>query len=79
MTAPEPSCPADRVPHRDRILEIVRLCPTNKTAGVCIDNIPEHIAYYLQELSKYKEIGIVYEGKLSPEIYLIKVTKYVVN
>lgn len=79
MTAPEPPCPVDRKPHRERISEIVRQCPLDKTAAVCIDNTPEHIAYYLQELGKHKEISVVFQGQLTPDIYLIKITKSAVN
>ncbi len=81
---PEPSCPPDRRPHRERIAEIVRACPLNKTAGVVIDDTPEHRAYYLYQLDKYEEIRIVYEGVLSHDTggggsYLIKITKSALN
>ncbi len=76
---PEPPCPADRKPHRDRIQEIVQICPLNKTAGVCIDNTPEHRAYYLHQLGKYKEISVVFQGALTPYTYLIKITKHAIN
>ncbi len=73
---PEPKCPAGRRPHRDRIADIIKLCPTGgKTAGVVVDNTPEHIAYYLAELAKHPEISILFQGKLTDESYLIKITK----
>lgn len=75
----EPPCPSDRRPHRDRIADIVRLLPLNKTAGVCIDNTPEHRAYYLHQLSKYREISIIYQGELNKDVYVIKITKSAVN
>lgn len=71
----EPPSPVGRKSHRDRIADIVRLLPTGKTGAVCIDNTPEHRAYYRHRLSNCRQVKIVYEGKLSPDIYLIKVEK----
>jgi hypothetical protein len=75
----EPSCPADRRPHRDRIADIAKMCPAGKVAAVAIDDTPEHRAYYLHELAKYKDVSIVDQGSLGGGVYIIRVTKTMVN
>jgi hypothetical protein len=74
---PEP--PTDRRPHRDRIADIAKMCPVGKIAAVAIDDTPEHRAYYLHELGKYKDISVVGQGVLAEGVYVIKVTKTMVN
>lgn len=46
-----------------------------KTGGICIDNEEQYIDWYLHELKKYPRLKIVFQGDLSPGIYLIKVRK----
>ncbi len=75
----EPLCPHGRKPHRQRIDEIVKLCPVNKTAGVAIDDTPEHRDYYLYQLAKYKEISVLSHGTVAYGVYIIKITKSAVN
>lgn len=81
MTEPkEPVAPKGMRPHHERIKLIVEQCPTNgKTAGVVIDNEKEYIDYYKHQLSKYPSIRIVFEGTLTNEMYLIKITKTHLN
>ena len=77
----EPDCPAGRKPHRERVAEINKILPKGKTAGICIDNTPEHRAWYLHELTKYQSLKVVYQGPLRMDnipddmVYLIKVEK----
>lgn len=75
----EPPCPADRKPHRERIADIARMCPAGKVAAVAIDDTPEHRAYYLHELAKYKDLSIVGQGTLTDGVYIINVTKTMLN
>lgn len=70
---PEPECPPDRKPHRERVADIDRILMEGLTGGICIDNTPEHRTWYLHELKKYPRLTVVYQGDLSSEIYLIKV------
>lgn len=79
MEVPEPACPLGMVPHRQRIANIIEYSPIDKIAGVCIDNKPEYINYYLQELRKHKAITIIYKGEMTPDVYLIKIRKMLVN
>jgi len=72
---PEPPCPLDRKPHRERVKEIDAMLPEGKTASVCIDNTPEHRAWYLHEIAKYPRLTIESQGDLTSEIYVIKVRK----
>lgn len=77
----EPPCPPDRRPHRERIPEIVKQLPAGKTAAVCIDDTPEHIAWYRHEIKKYPELFFEGEGP-SEEItgvYIFKVRKETVE
>jgi hypothetical protein len=75
LPPPEPPCPPDRKPHRDRISCIDSALTEGQTGGVCIDNTEEHKAWYRYELAKYPTLKIVYQGDLSADIYLIKVEK----
>ncbi len=72
---PEPPCPPDRKPHRDRVKEIDALLPEGKTGAVCIDDTPEHRAFYLHELAKYPRLKVVWQGVTLPGVYTIKVRK----
>ena len=72
---PEPPCPPDRKPHRDRVKEIDAMLPEGKTGGICIDNTPEHKAWYLHELTKYPRLAIEFQGLLHPDVYVIRVRK----
>jgi hypothetical protein len=76
---PEPDYPPDRKPHSERIREIARLCPVWKTALVVMDDTPEHRAYYLYHLKKYKDITILDQFEVEPGMYAIKITKTMVN
>lgn len=74
----EPTCPAGRLPHRQRIATIaakMKEAPPGFTASVCIDNKPEHRAYYLHQLGMVPELEIVDEGELTPILYAIKVKR----
>jgi hypothetical protein len=71
----EPECPLGRKPHRQRVADINALLMPGTTAGICIDNTEGHCAFYLAELKKYPNLRIVYQGPLSPEVYLIEVQK----
>ncbi len=79
MTEPtEPSCPPDRKPHRDRVRDIDALLAEGTTAVVCIDNTPEHRAWYLHELAKYPRLTIEAQGVLVSDgsgVYVIRVRK----
>jgi hypothetical protein len=72
---PEPPCPADRKPHRDRVADIHRLLPEGKVGGVLIDNTDEHREWYLHEIGKYPRLRVEYQGALSDALYLIRVRK----
>ena len=75
---PEPPClahPIGRRPHAERVREIDARLPEGKTAAVCIDDTPEHRAWYLHELGKYNRLEVVDQGILSTGIYTIKVRK----
>jgi hypothetical protein len=71
----EPTCPPDRKPHGDRVKKIDAMLPEGKTGAICIDNTPEHKAWYLHELAKYPRLIIEFQGDLTLDIYIIKVRK----
>ncbi len=71
----EPPCPPDRRPHRERVREIEAMLPEGKTGAICIDDTPEHRAWYLAEVAKYPRLKIVDQGELTPCVYVIKVRK----
>lgn len=72
---PEPTCPPDRKPHHVRVRDIDAILPEGKTGAVCIDNTPEHRAWYMHEIGKYHRLEVVYEGALNEDVYIIKVRK----
>ncbi len=72
---PEPTCPSDRKPHRERVRDINDMLPEGKTGGICIDDTPEHRAWYLHELAKYPRLTVTYHGRLMSGVYIIKVLK----
>jgi hypothetical protein len=71
----EPSCPAGRKPHSQRVKEIAEILPVDKTGGIAIDNTPEHIAWYLHEIAKYKQLIVEAKDEMSKDIYVIRVRK----
>lgn len=76
---PEPPCPPDRLPHRERVTQIVQQCPYGKRASVVVDDTPEHRTYYEHELRKYREISILAQGSLGSGMYVFQITKTAVN
>jgi hypothetical protein len=71
----EPPCPSDRKPHNQRVRDINHLLMEGLTAGVVIDNTPEHRTWYLYEISKYPRLAVIEQCDLSKKMYLIKVRK----
>lgn len=71
----EPECPPGRVPHKERIEKISSTLLAGQTGAVCIDDTPIHREWYLHELANRPGLSIVYQGVLSPGIYMIKVRK----
>ena len=72
----EPDCPAGRKPHKDRVREIDLLLQEGQTGGIVIDNTPGHIEWYLHEIAtKYPRLVVEYKGRLSGEMYIIRVKK----
>lgn len=72
---PEPPYPPDRKSHRDRVRGIEEILPVGKTGAICIDDTPEHRAWYLYEIAKYPTMQILDQGVLAKGIYTIKVHK----
>lgn len=72
---PEPPCPPDRKPHKERVRDIEAMLPEGKTGAVCIDDTPEHRAWYLAEISKYPRLTITGQGVLAKGIYAFRVLK----
>ena len=70
-----PPCPPNRRPHWERVRDIDRLLQEGKTGAICIDDTPEHRAWYLHELTKYPHLKIVDQGDELPGVYVIKVRK----
>jgi hypothetical protein len=68
-----PPCPDGRKPHRDRVREISAMMVEGQMAGIAIDNTPEHIEWYLHELTKYPRLTVRYRGALGDGVYIIKV------
>lgn len=75
----EPHCPPGRRPHRERVKEIDSMLPEGKTAGVCIDNTPGHVEWYLHEIAKYPRLLVEFKGDLTKDIYVIRVKKVNIN
>lgn len=71
----EPACPPGMRPHRVRVKMIHDALQEGMTGAICIDNTPEHVAWYLAELAKYPRLEVLLKGELSPAIYSIKVRK----
>jgi hypothetical protein len=71
----EPPCPSDRKPHKERVNDIDNLLLEGQTGAICIDDTPEHIAWYLHELAKYPRLTVVHRELLAEGVYLIKVRK----
>lgn len=46
-----------------------------QTGALCIDDTPEHRAWYLHELSKYPKLTVVEQWQLLDGVYAIKVKK----
>jgi hypothetical protein len=57
------------------VKEIDAILPEGKTGGICIDNTPQHRAWYLHEIAKYPRLKVVCQGDLTPNVYVIKVRK----
>lgn len=72
---PEPDCPPGRKPHADRVKEIDLILPEGKTGGICVDNTPVNVAWYLHEIAKYPRLVVESQGKLTKGVYIIKVRK----
>lgn len=75
MNPVEPPCPSDRRPHRERVPQILNKLSEGQTGAICIDDTEVHKARYLSELKKYPQLVVVYQGKLSEGIWMIKVRK----
>jgi hypothetical protein len=72
---PEPVCQPGRKPHPQRVREIHDILPEGKSGGICIDDTPEHRAWYLHELTKYPRLIIESQGPIGGGIYVIRVRK----
>lgn len=72
---PEPEYTPGCKPHRDRVRDIDTILPVGKTGAVCIEDTPEHIAWYLHEIAKYPRLKVMGQGRLGAGIYTIKVRK----
>ncbi len=72
---PEPPCPPDRKPHRDRVKQINDMLPEGKTGAVVIDDTPGHRAWYLSEISRYPRLTVTDQGVMFNGAYVIKVAK----
>lgn len=73
LEPPEPPCSEGRRAHADRVRDIDRMLMEGKVGGICIDDTPEHRAWYLHEIAKYPRLSVVFQGVLREGIYIIKV------
>ncbi len=70
---PEPDCPPDRKPHKQRVHDIDAMMMEGQTVGIAIDDTPVHRKWYLHEINKYPRLTVTYQGVLSKGVYIIKI------